>query len=594
MMPALTASLLTMGSVLATGAVLGRAWYEKGQFYPGVVYLVRSQSSMAVLYVQAFVAVFLLGRLVKAIFFGTLRASETENLMEKAWYAVTETCLAFTVFRDDFSPRFVAQFTLLLFLKCFHWLGEERVDVMERSPVISLLFHARMMSLMGVLSACDSYLMSHAYFTTLLRGASVQIVFGFEYAVLISIVFHLAIKYILHSIDLRSATPWEGKAVHLLHAEIIIGFFRVLLYAVFVLVMVRLHTFPLFSIRPMYLTIRSFKKACHDVIMSRRAIHAMNHLFADATEADLAPPADPICIVCREEMSPGAKKLPCGHIFHTACLRSWFQRQQTCPTCRTDILGLNNNNNSRQVRAPQAQQAPQPPPQPQAQTQVPPMPTPAANAATSSAPGGAASPTTPPMGFPPPLPGFPTFPPTLGAGGFPQPPSFPGLPPPFPLPFPAPPSFAGLSDAEVAAMEGSSRAAVEARVTALRNIATLLEAATLQLQQYTATLGALTATPAFAAPTRIAPESASPPTANAAAASSSVKKEEASVETPNSPAVEASHSGHTPSNSADSTPANSPVTAAEEEDEDEASIIRNRRLKALSSRQDSQSPPAQQ
>lgn len=33
-----------------------------------------------------------------------------------------------------------------------------------------------------------------------------------------------------------------------------------------------------------------------------------------------------------------SKKLPCGHIFHTACLRSWFQRQQTCPTCRLNIL----------------------------------------------------------------------------------------------------------------------------------------------------------------------------------------------------------------------------------------------------------------
>jgi len=33
-----------------------------------------------------------------------------------------------------------------------------------------------------------------------------------------------------------------------------------------------------------------------------------------------------------------AKKLPCGHMFHSACLRSWFQRMQTCPTCRSDIL----------------------------------------------------------------------------------------------------------------------------------------------------------------------------------------------------------------------------------------------------------------
>ena len=37
-------------------------------------------------------------------------------------------------------------------------------------------------------------------------------------------------------------------------------------------------------------------------------------------------------------MVNNSKKLPCGHIFHTSCLRSWFQRQQTCPTCRLNIL----------------------------------------------------------------------------------------------------------------------------------------------------------------------------------------------------------------------------------------------------------------
>jgi E3 ubiquitin-protein ligase synoviolin len=32
------------------------------------------------------------------------------------------------------------------------------------------------------------------------------------------------------------------------------------------------------------------------------------------------------------------KKLPCGHIFHFYCLRSWLERQQSCPTCRRSVL----------------------------------------------------------------------------------------------------------------------------------------------------------------------------------------------------------------------------------------------------------------
>ena len=55
--------------------------------------------------------------------------------MERSWYAVTETCLAFTVFRDDFSPKFVSLFTLLLFLKGFHWLAEDRIDYVSNIKV---------------------------------------------------------------------------------------------------------------------------------------------------------------------------------------------------------------------------------------------------------------------------------------------------------------------------------------------------------------------------------------------------------------------------------------------------------------------------
>ncbi len=69
--------------------------------------------------------------------------------------------------------------------------------------------------------------------------------------------------------------------------------------------------------------------------INRRAIHNMNMYYPDATEEELAN-SDNVCIICRDEMTspPSTKKLPCNHIFHKNCLRAWFQRQQTCPTCR--------------------------------------------------------------------------------------------------------------------------------------------------------------------------------------------------------------------------------------------------------------------
>lgn len=468
-------TLITLGTTLSTIAVIANAFYQKKQFYPSIVYLTKSNPSIAVLYAQVFVLVLLFGKAMRKIFFGQLRAAEVEHLIEKFWYVITETCLAFTVFRDDFSPKFVALFTFLLFTKAFHWLIEDRVDYMERSPVITKLFHFRVSSLLLMLGTIDGVLIHHALKITISSGASVQMVFGFEYAILLMMVVAIMMKYILHSIDYLSEHPWENKNVYLLYAELITGFIKCLLYILFVGIMVKIHTFPLFAIRPMYLTIRGFKKSLSDVILSRRAIAYMNTRFPDATEEELLQ-NDNTCIICREAMASG-KKLPCNHIFHAHCLRSWFQRQQSCPTCRLDVLS------QAATSAPQAQ-AQQPP----AAANVPPpvsvpsfMMPPVAS--SSNAPGGTTNTNAA---------NIPMFPP--------QPPMNPFMagPPPF---FMAPPPFMGASFAppvlsppnidmstltveQLQQMEGQERENVEARLRVLRNIHSLLDVAIVQLNQY--------------------------------------------------------------------------------------------------------------
>uniref|UniRef100_A0A672ZY40 RING-type E3 ubiquitin transferase n=1 Tax=Sphaeramia orbicularis TaxID=375764 RepID=A0A672ZY40_9TELE len=503
------AALVTATSLALTGAVVAHAYFLKHQFYPTVVYLTKSSPSMAVLYIQAFVLVFLLGKFMRKVFFGQLRAAEMEHLIERSWYAVTETCLAFTVFRDDFSPRFVALFTLLLFLKCFHWLAEDRVDFMERSPNISWVFHLRVLSLMALLGILDFLFVNHACNSIITRGASVQLVFGFEYAILLTMVLTTFIKYVLHTVDLQSENPWDNKAVYMLYTELFTGFIKVLLYIAFMTIMIKVHTFPLFAIRPMYLAMRQFKKAVTDAIMSRRAIRNMNTLYPDATPEDLQA-SDNVCIICREEMVTGAKKLPCNHIFHSSCLRSWFQRQQTCPTCRMDVLRASNNNN----QTPAPAQAPPPAPAPPANAPA----APPANVAPGMLPG------FPPGFFPfwGPFPAVPPPPPapaaaTAAPAAADAPPSTTeaaqtagkgdgmvsccvpwvltcpvlSCPPVSSMP-PPPPSLSRLSEDELRELEAEGRRGLEARLQCLQNIHTLLDAAMLNIHHYLTTVATLT------------------------------------------------------------------------------------------------------
>ncbi|CAF1016579.1 unnamed protein product [Rotaria sordida] len=484
------AEYLILLSFLMTFTVVANAFYTKKQFYPSVVYLTKSSTSLAVLYVQAFVFTILLGKLIQKIFLGQLRAIETEHLYDRTWFSVTETCLAFTVFRDDFSSRFVALFAILLFLKCFHWLLEDRVDYMEQSPVLGPIFHARVISLSSVLIILDYLFIISACTHTIARGASVQIVFGFEYAILLVSLVLTAIKYILHTIEIRTGEQWENKGVFMLYSDLLFGFIRVLLYVLFMIVMMKIHTIPLFSIRPMFLAMRAFRKSCSDVIESRRAIHDLNTMYPDLTADELANVSDTTCIICREEMQvqQSIKRLSCQHIFHKNCLRSWFQRQQACPICRKPVL------RSRTTPAPNipgAAAAQQPVQVPNAGVQTPPVG--AAPPSTAPPPPTTSSSTISPPPIPPPVFNFTplnstTTQTSLPSITIPQIPfgSFPMVLPPFAFPPPPLPplNFTGMSDEAIRVMEGTELAHVQARIQCLRNVRTLLDASMMQMQQY--------------------------------------------------------------------------------------------------------------
>ena len=52
----------------------------------------------------------------------------------------------------------------------------------------------------------------------------------------------------------------------------------------------------------------------------------------------------PECAMCLDEMVPDSavSRLPCGHLFHTACILKWMRytafRMRTCPLCRSNPL----------------------------------------------------------------------------------------------------------------------------------------------------------------------------------------------------------------------------------------------------------------
>eukprot|EP01135_Chromosphaera_perkinsii_P011709 Nk52_evm32s2474 gene=Nk52_evmTU32s2474 len=328
----------TLSAVAAT-FVITNSFVQKQQFFPSIIYLTKSNASMMVLYNMAFVFVLIFGKILRKLFFGELRAAEVEHLYERSWYAVTETCLAMTIFRDEFNVRFVAMFTLLLFVKIFHWLAKDRVDFMEQSPNVTRLFHVRMVSLLMILGVCDSLFIYYSVKDFMEHGPSMLLLFGFECVVFSIVLLSTFIKYVLHSIDHGMDSPWDNKSMYLFYLELVVDFLKLSVYMSFFTIILKFYGLPLHIVRDLYVTFKSFLKRVNDMIQYRRATANMNERYPDATAEELTA-ADNTCIICREDMVV-AKKLPCGHVFHLHCLRSWLERQQTCPTCRSPVLQSN-------------------------------------------------------------------------------------------------------------------------------------------------------------------------------------------------------------------------------------------------------------
>ncbi|KAL9110006.1 MAG: hypothetical protein Q9227_005345 [Pyrenula ochraceoflavens] len=395
-------------SVTLAAGVVVKAMHQRSNFYAASVYLAQSTANLMILTNALLLAVgvFMLG--LQRLFYGQLRPLEVEQLYERSWFAVTETCLALGIFRGEMGGWFLVMFLSLLAAKVWGWIGEGRVEVLEQQPPSNpRLFHTRLAASLAISILFSSFMLQYCINTVLHQARpDMMVMFGFEFALLTVQSLSTAARYIIslaeilvvrkqkrarleeRRAELRAerdnssqdqaveapADPeideaeldvpgWEAKGRYVFYLDLITDFQKLVLYIVFFWILLMFYGLPIHIIRDVLLTFRSFFKRINDFRRYKNATRDMDARYPDATAEEVA--REDVCIICREEMRPfrpeGAetseenqnnnrplanslsermrpKRLPCGHILHFSCLRSWLERQQICPTCRRPVV----------------------------------------------------------------------------------------------------------------------------------------------------------------------------------------------------------------------------------------------------------------
>ncbi|PIG88188.1 RING finger protein [Aspergillus arachidicola] len=392
---------------LATGVFL-KALHQRANFYSACVYLSQSSANLMILTNVCLLAVGFLLFWLQRLLYGPLRPIETEQLYEKAWFAVTETCLAMTIFRGELGGWFLVMFVCLLVGKVWGWIGEGRVEYLEQQPPANpRLFHTRLATSLLLAVLFNSFMLRYCVQTVLEQARpDMMVMFGFEFAVLTILSSSTAARYSISLVEIyvthqqlkarveerrqeiraerqeairRSAQAgelspptnlpdendinemeldvpgWEEKGRWVFYLDLLTDFLKLTVYLTFFAILFTFYGLPIHILRDVVVTIRSFGRRIMDFLRYRNATRDMNERYPDATAEEIA--REEVCIICREEMAQwqqpadGAgptrgrvserlrpKKLPCGHILHFACLRSWLERQQNCPTCRRPVV----------------------------------------------------------------------------------------------------------------------------------------------------------------------------------------------------------------------------------------------------------------
>ncbi|KAM7423849.1 hypothetical protein PAMA_000286 [Pampus argenteus] len=286
----------------------------------------------------------LIAKMIQYVVFGSLRVSEKQHLKDKFWnFIFYKFIFIFGVLNVQTVEEVVMWclwFSALVFLHLMVQLCKDRFEYLSFSPSTPMNSHVRVLCLLvsllldccGLAVVCGLLGASHGMHTLSFMAAE---------CLLVTVrTGHVIMRYSIHLWDLNHPGTWESKGTYVYYTDFIMELsmlfldlmhhIHMLLFGNIWLSMASLVIFM--QLRYLFHEVQRRVRRHKNYL---RVINNMEARFAIATAEELAANDDD-CAICWDTMLT-ARKLPCGHLFHNSCLRSWLEQDTSCPTCRTSL-----------------------------------------------------------------------------------------------------------------------------------------------------------------------------------------------------------------------------------------------------------------
>uniref|UniRef100_A0AAY4DNU7 E3 ubiquitin-protein ligase AMFR n=1 Tax=Denticeps clupeoides TaxID=299321 RepID=A0AAY4DNU7_9TELE len=298
----------------------------------------------------------LVAKVIQWVVFGPLRVSEKQHLKDKFWnFIFYKFIFIFGVLNVQMVEEVVLWclwFAVLIFLHLMVQLCKDRFEYLSFSPTTPLSSHVRVLALLASMLMCCVLLAVLCALVGHVHSMHTVAFMAAECLLVTVRTGHVIIRYSIHLWDLNHEGTWEGKGTYVYYTDFLMELgllcfdlmhhIHMLLYGNIWLSMASLVIFM--QLRYLFHEVQRRLRRHKNYL---RVIDNMEARFAVATPDELVANNDD-CAICWDSMT-SARKLPCGHLFHNSCLRSWLEQDTSCPTCRMS-LNINDGGNERGER----------------------------------------------------------------------------------------------------------------------------------------------------------------------------------------------------------------------------------------------------